>query len=84
MNHFRILPTDPRINNLSDDQIELLFFSFISSPTDNEYKLWYRKKEQARVAVDDLPIEDLKKMDYTDEDIENISNALMKKADQLV
>ncbi len=78
MRHFKILPTDPRYKELTDQQAELLFLNFLISPTDEEYLQFYREREEKKSAVEELPIEDLKEMDYSDEEIENIVKAVMK------
>ena len=76
--HFRILPTDPRYKELTDEQAELLFLDFLTSATDEEYLRFYREGKEKEAAMKELPIEDLKEMEYTDEEIQDIIKAVIK------
>lgn len=76
--HFRILPTDPRYKELTEEQCELLFLDFLNSPTDEECLQFYREKEESKAVVEELPIEDLEEMGYSDEEIKNIIKAVVK------
>lgn len=77
VNHFKVLPTDPRYRALNDDQIELLFSSFLQMPTEEQWKSWYaRQKREERL---DLPVDELKGMGYTDADIEKIKKELAER-----
>ena len=76
MEHFRILPTDPRYKTLAEDQIEVLFINFLFSLSEDEYRTLYRKKLEKEDQVESLPEEVMKKMGYTKEEIENTKGAL--------
>lgn len=74
MDHYRVLPTDPRYLALTDEQVEVLFFSFLSMPTEEQWKEWYRKqKAESRL---DIPVEQLKEMHYSDAEIAQIRKEL--------
>ena len=73
INHFRVLPTDERFKKLTEDQIELLFISFISMPGDEDYKRAYIRKRTGEELASGLPREALRKMGYTDEQIKKIA-----------
>ncbi len=72
INYFRILPTDERFKKLTSEQIELLFCSFVSSPTEEEYKHAYRRGMSKQEKIESMPKDILKDMGYSEEDIEKI------------
>jgi len=75
--HFRILPTDERYKKLSEDQIEILFCNFLSSPIDEEYKNTYRQGMSKKDVVKSMPTELFKDMGYSEEDIKQISQEIV-------
>jgi len=76
--HFRVLPTDRRYKELLEDQIELLFCNFLSSPTSDDYRESYYREKSAEAVVDSLPEEALKKMGYNEDDIKKIAEEVRK------
>jgi len=71
-----VLPTDPRYKELTPEQIELLFYSFLNTPSDEEYKYCYRRRKQKVEAAENVPDWVLKKMKYTDEEIKELHKEL--------
>lgn len=71
MEHFRILPTDQRMKNLNERQIEILYYNFLISPTDEEIKNEYRKEIKKK-----SDSEDLKDLGYSKEELEQINKAI--------
>ena len=71
--HFRVLPTDRRYKKLTEEQIEILFCSFVSSPTDDEYKQAFRRGMSKKEVIDTMPKELMEEMGYTEEDVQQIS-----------
>jgi len=69
--HFKILPTDKRYQELTDLQAELLFLSFLKSPDDSFYKQTYQKKTKEDNL--ELPIEKLKEMGYNKEELAQLN-----------
>jgi hypothetical protein len=66
--HFRVLPTDQRYKELTDDQIELLFHSYLLLPDDDSYKAMYQDHKHMRDSG--LPEEsDLKESGYSADEI---------------
>lgn len=74
--HFRILPTDERYKKLSEDQIEILFCNFLSSPIDEEYKNTYRQGMSKTDVIKSMPTELFKDMGYDENDIKQISQEI--------
>jgi len=74
--HFRILPTDERYKKLSEDQIEILFCSFLSSPIDEEYRKTYRKGMSKTDVIKTMPKELFTEMGYSEKDMEQISQEI--------
>ena len=74
MGHFQVLPTDPRILELSDEQIDILFVYHLMCPDDSELKELYRRNSKAEQLKEALPVNVLKQQGFTDEMIEQIKN----------
>ena len=77
MEHFRLLPSDPRLTDLSDEQIEILFLNYVSVPDDSVLKKVYEKKREKEKKESEIPVEDLREMGYTDEQIEEIKRDIV-------
>lgn len=77
MEHFRVLPTDPRVLELTDSQIELLFINACQSAGDDELRESYRRIVSKRREAEALPVSDLEKMGYTHEMIEAIKEGIV-------
>jgi hypothetical protein len=70
MEHFRVLPTDPRLKNLADDQISLLLQYWLDY--DEEYfRRTYRERKAAEQEKPKFNRKALYELGYTDEDIDN-------------
>ena len=78
MRHFRVLPTDQRYKELTNKQAELLFLNFLDSPTDDEYLRFYREREENESIMEELPEDILKEMEYSEEEIRSIIEAVIK------
>ena len=72
MEHFRILPTDKRYIELRFEQKELLFLSFLTLPTDEEYRSAYLKSHKAPTVPDEI----LADLGYDLDEIEKIQKEL--------
>jgi predicted nucleic acid-binding protein len=72
MEHFRVLPTDPRVKDLSDNQISLLM-QFWLDYDEESMRLSYRKRKADEQAKPKYKNEDLKEIGYTDEEIEELT-----------
>jgi len=72
--HFRILPTDKKYQDLTDLQAELLFLNFLKSPDESFYKKAYQKKIKEDAL--ELPAEKLKEMGYNEEELKQINMEL--------
>jgi len=75
--HFRVLPTDERFKQLTEDQMELLFCYFLVSPTDEQYKEAHKRNLSKDEVIETFPKEKLKEMGYTEEELENIKQGLV-------
>ena len=74
--HFRVLPTDPRFKALDEDQMEVLFFHFINSGTDEQHRLAYHTKMSRKETIDTMPRNLMEDMGYTKEELEKITQEL--------
>jgi hypothetical protein len=54
MEHFRILPTDQRIKELSEEQIEILYLSFLHLPEDDSVRYSYHKADSRKEKAEEL------------------------------
>jgi len=81
--HFRILPTDKRYKKLSEDQIEILFCNFLSSPIDEEYKNTYRKGMSKTDVIKTMPKEIFKEMGYSEEDMKKIGQEIVMSGENI-
>ena len=75
--HFRILPTDERFKRLTEDQMELLFYYFVSSPTDEQYKKAHYSNLSKEEVIETLPEDKIKEMGYSEEELKDIRDALV-------
>lgn len=73
--HFRVLPTDERYKRLTDNQKNLLFFSWIELPSSDQIKAWHDKKAgDPVVSAEDE--ENFKNLGYSKEQIRRIKEQL--------
>ncbi len=77
MDHFRVLPTDPRIQNLTDEQCEILFLNHMRLPDSKVLKKNYFEHKQREDQIQDLPEEEFLKMGYTQEAIQRIKDNIL-------
>lgn len=76
MEHFKVLPTDPRYLELTEFQIDLLFFHYLIKPEDDLIKKWYQKENKAEDLVESLPEHLLINQGYTKAQIEQIKREI--------
>ena len=76
MEHFRVLPTDPKFINLTIDQMELLYVYSVGSPTDEEMKHMYRKHKKEMLEENKIPENKLEEMGYSENDIKRIKEVI--------
>jgi hypothetical protein len=57
--------------------MELLFCHFLSSPTDEQYRQSHRAKITKKEMIDTMPKDLMKKMGYSEKDMERITQALV-------
>lgn len=76
MLHFRVLPSDPYYKQLTDEQIYLLFYGFLNLPEDSIVRSNYLQNKYAQTKKEAVPIEDLKRMGYSEDEIHKIIEAL--------
>lgn len=74
--HFRILPTDKRFKQLSLDQMELLYYSFLNMPLDDALRKYYYDNKEKEDTIKSLPEEQLHRMGYSKDDIEKLKGEL--------
>jgi hypothetical protein len=72
MDYFRILPTDPRMKQLTAEQAEILFLNHCSLPDDRSLKTAFREQKETEQALMEFPEEEFREMGYTDEEIEEL------------
>ena len=74
MEHFRVLPTDPRLKRLSDDQISLLMFYWLNND-ERSMKTAYgeHKANEEAKKEPQFKRKDLKDIGYTDAEIEEMT-----------
>jgi hypothetical protein len=70
--HYRVLPTDPRYKELTDDQIELLFVNFLTTLTPDEQRRFYIQKLAEEQEEAQFPVEEFKKLGYSEEQLAEI------------
>lgn len=75
--HFRILPTDERFKKLKEDQMELLFCYFVSSPNDEQYRKAHYSNLSKEEIMETLPEDKIKEMGYSEEELKDIKEALI-------
>jgi chemotaxis receptor (MCP) glutamine deamidase CheD len=75
MDHFRLLPTDPRIKRLADEQAEILFMNHMRLPSSDALKRRYSEEKRREKAAAEFPEDDFKAMGYSDEAIEEIKRS---------
>ena len=74
MEHFRVLPTDQRFLNLNDEQMELLFMSFLNSPPDEAIRQSHHSKASKKDLIESMPKDLMGKMGYSKEDLQKIAD----------
>jgi len=75
MEHFRVLPTDPKVKALSDDQISLIMLYWLNND-ERDIKtayLAYKEKEAEAKSKPSFKADDLRDIGYTDAEIEKIT-----------
>lgn len=77
--HFKILPTDKRYKELTIDQIEFLFANYLVSPEDINYKRGYKQGISKDQIIETMPKDLMKKMGYSEKDIERIGSEIAMK-----
>ena len=75
--HFRILPTDERFKQLTEDQMELLFCYFVSNPTDEQYRKAHYSNLSKEEVMETLPEDKIKEMGYSEKELKDIKDALI-------
>lgn len=71
------MPTDPRLEKLTDEQIEILFFNALNTPDDKILKKNYQENRKKERMVNGIPADKLREMGYTDEEIEQMKQGMM-------
>ncbi len=72
MEHFRVLPTEKRMKEMTIDQMEILYLNFIEGISDEELRYIYRNDHPTN-AIDNS---DLEELGYTEEDMVEINKAI--------
>ncbi|GAB6276240.1 MAG: hypothetical protein SAMD01599839_07800 [Rectinema sp.] len=70
MEHFRILPTDPRINAVSEEQTSILFNYWVQYDEDLIRRAWRERASRPKFSL-----EELHDLGYSDEEAEGIKRA---------
>lgn len=69
--------TDRRLKRLTDQQIEVLLLHHLNSPSEEAMKEAYHKRKRRTELEKTIPVEDIKKMGYSDEEIAQMKEALL-------
>ncbi|MDR1904601.1 MAG: hypothetical protein LBQ88_20240 [Treponema sp.] len=72
MEHFRVLPTDPKVRELTDNQISLLLQYWLDYDEDH-FRRAYREKKAIEQSKPQFDRQALYDMGYTDAEIDNDS-----------
>lgn len=70
MEHFRVLPTDSRLKDVTDEQAAILFQYWITYDEDAIRNAWVENKTRPHFSI-----EELRELGYTDEEAEDIKRA---------
>ena len=54
MEHFRVLPTDPRLNDVTDEQIAILFQYWVTYDEEAIRSAWREHKAKPRFGLEEL------------------------------
>ena len=66
------MPTDPRMEELEDEQIDVLFLYHVMRPTDDQLREFYRQEIQTEVVQETLPEDLLKARGWSAEQIARV------------
>jgi hypothetical protein len=75
--YFKVLPTELKYKQLSEEQKTLLFVGFMELPTSEQLKLNYSDERQRNIMTDDDK-EAFKRLGYSKEKIRKIEDELRK------
>ena len=73
--HFRVLPTEERFKQLTENQKHLLYFSWLELPSSDQIKMWHDKKAGEPI-VTESDAKDFEKLGYTKAQIKRIKEQL--------
>jgi hypothetical protein len=76
MDHFRVLPTDQRYLDLTETQIQALFFNHLQTPDSLSVKRAYRKQREKDRKAQEIPEDALKAQGWSDEEIEDLRETI--------
>jgi len=62
--------------DLTDDQIDVLFLYHVMRPTDEQLRKFYQQEVKTEQVQESLPVDLLKAQGYTDEQIEQMRKAI--------
>ena len=75
IHHFRVLPTEKRFKQLTDNQKYLLYIGWLELPTSDQIKKWYdRKSDDPVITKDDA--KNFEKLGYSKEQIKRMKEQL--------
>lgn len=75
MEHFRVLPSDPRLEALTDEQAAVLFQYWLDYDEDIARRV-YREKKAEEDAKPSYDVDELRAMGYPEDEIERIKRSL--------
>lgn len=75
IHHFRILPTDERYKQLTENQKYLLYFGWLELPTSDQIKEYHTKKAGDPL-ITDTDAKDFKKLGYSAKQIKRMKEQL--------
>ena len=70
------MPTDQRYKELSEEQMELLFMSFLNSPPDEGIRQAHHRSLSKEELIESMPKEAMSKMGYSEEDMRKIADEI--------
>jgi hypothetical protein len=73
--HFKVLPTEDRFLNLSDEQKLLLLTSYFEAPLDELAYMAYQS-QQTKLEIDESTVKNLKDLGYTEEQLKRMAQQL--------
>lgn len=76
MDHFRVLPTDTRYQDLQEDEIDVLFLYHLMKPTEEQLREMFQQEVTADTMQETLPEEMLKRKGWSDEMVRRIREDL--------